>query len=183
MATRQKKKKHDWTCYLLANATRTATYVGATCDVDRRLRQHNALIAGGARYTTRGNRGPWHLVCCVRGFPSWSRCLSFEWHVKRQRPCGGRGLVDRRCQKLLRTVAEDPDADRLEVVWWPSEEPPAPPASGAATTGGGDVVVLAPGGAGHDGGDGGGGGELPDLLDHGPAEARPEAVRQLDLLP
>lgn len=36
----------DPCCHLLCNAAGTATYVGATCNLTRRLRQHNGLIFG-----------------------------------------------------------------------------------------------------------------------------------------
>lgn len=43
-----------WVVYLLRCADRTL-YTGVTADLERRLRQHNGELAGGARYT-RGRR-------------------------------------------------------------------------------------------------------------------------------
>jgi predicted GIY-YIG superfamily endonuclease len=61
-----------------------ATYVGATIDLDHRLRQHNKEIKGGARATSakvvRGEQ--WRRVCHVRGFPDWTAALQFEWRWK-----------------------------------------------------------------------------------------------------
>ena len=61
-----------------------ATYVGATIDVDRRLRQHNGEIKGGAHATgVRVARGEiWKRVCYVAGFPDWQAALQFEWRWK-----------------------------------------------------------------------------------------------------
>lgn len=69
--------------YLLA-ATSGNTYVGATVDLDRRLRQHNGELAGGAVATTsRVKHGEqWHRVCYVQGFPDWRTALQFEWRWK-----------------------------------------------------------------------------------------------------
>jgi len=69
--------------YLL-ESTRKTTYVGATIDVHRRLRQHNKLIVGGAKYTTRevDRGGHWTRVCYVTGFPTWKCALQFEWKWK-----------------------------------------------------------------------------------------------------
>lgn len=60
------------------------TYVGATVDLERRLRQHNKEIKGGAkRTTTKVNKGKtWKRACYVSGFPTWSATLQFEWRWK-----------------------------------------------------------------------------------------------------
>lgn len=48
-----------WYVYMLKNA-RGYLYTGVTTDIERRLREHNGEIVGGARYT-RANR-PYELV-------------------------------------------------------------------------------------------------------------------------
>jgi predicted GIY-YIG superfamily endonuclease len=74
--------------YLLLSSD-NCTYVGATNDLDRRLRQHNKEIAGGAVATTskvlKGEA--WIRVAHVRGFPDRQAALQFEWrwkHLSRQ---------------------------------------------------------------------------------------------------
>ena len=65
-------------------STANTTYIGATVDVDRRLRQHNKEISGGAHATAiqvaRGER--WNRICYVSGFPDWQSALQFEWRWK-----------------------------------------------------------------------------------------------------
>jgi predicted GIY-YIG superfamily endonuclease len=63
-----------------------STYVGATVDLDRRLRQHNKEIKGGARATNiKAAKGlKWHRRCYVSGFPDWKAALQFEWAWKFQ---------------------------------------------------------------------------------------------------
>jgi len=56
------------------------TYIGATVDVNRRLRQHNREIKGGA-YATRGKK--WKRILYVSGFPDWKSTLQFEWRWKK----------------------------------------------------------------------------------------------------
>lgn len=51
-----------WHVYLLECAD-TTLYCGITRDLERRVRQHNGLLAGGARYT-RGRR-PVRVVAAV----------------------------------------------------------------------------------------------------------------------
>jgi structure-specific endonuclease subunit SLX1 len=69
--------------YLLESTT-GATYIGATIDLDRRLRQHNKEIKGGAHATgSRVARGEiWNRVAYVAGFPDWQAALQFEWRWK-----------------------------------------------------------------------------------------------------
>ena len=69
--------------YLLLSSD-NSTYVGATVDLDRRLRQHNKEIKGGAHATgvkiDQGNI--WTRACHVSGFPDWKSALQFEWRWK-----------------------------------------------------------------------------------------------------
>tara|TARA_X000001036_G_scaffold436514_1_gene479831 strand:- start:2083 stop:2463 length:381 start_codon:yes stop_codon:yes gene_type:complete len=77
--------------YCLADASGASarTYVGATIDLPRRLRQHNGEQPGGAR-ATRG--GAWRVVLTLEGLPAvagpcpldhaWRLCLSSEWRCK-----------------------------------------------------------------------------------------------------
>ena len=69
--------------YLL-HSTSNATYVGATVDLEKRLRQHNKEIKGGARATSiKVEQGEiWERACYVEGFPDWQAALQFEWRWK-----------------------------------------------------------------------------------------------------
>jgi len=69
--------------YLLVSDS-GATYVGATVDVDRRLRQHNKELVGGAHLTAAkvAKGESWTRHCYVSGFPDWSAALQFEWRWK-----------------------------------------------------------------------------------------------------
>jgi len=70
--------------YILESSDKASTYVGATINLDHRLRQHNKDLAGGAHATSikvaQGHT--WHRVCHVEGFPDWSAALQFEWRLK-----------------------------------------------------------------------------------------------------
>ena len=71
-------------CYLLQSQRRiTHTYIGYTVNPERRLRQHNGGLTGGARATSA--QRPWRHLAIVRGFPSHRAGLSFEWHWKNAR--------------------------------------------------------------------------------------------------
>jgi structure-specific endonuclease subunit SLX1 len=69
---------------LLSSPHRNSTYVGATVDLERRLRQHNKEIKGGAHATSvkvlKGET--WIRAAYVEGFPDWQSALQFEWRWK-----------------------------------------------------------------------------------------------------
>ena len=69
--------------YLLVS-TNGNTYVGATIDLNRRLRQHNKEIKGGAHATgikvAQGET--WIRAAHISGFPDWQATLQFEWRWK-----------------------------------------------------------------------------------------------------
>jgi predicted GIY-YIG superfamily endonuclease len=91
-------------CYCLVS-TEGKTYVGFTTNVDRRLRQHNGEIAGGAK-ATRG--GSWKRICTVAGFPTQQSALQFEWKWKHlSRKAKGATAVERRCCALYRLLNEE----------------------------------------------------------------------------
>ena len=69
--------------YLLISSN-GSSYVGATVDLNRRLRQHNKEIKGGAHATgMKVEKGEtWTRAVHVSGFPDWSSALQFEWRWK-----------------------------------------------------------------------------------------------------
>ena len=73
----------QWVCYLIKSDVSNRTYIGATNNFKRRIRQHNGEIKGGAKYTS-ANR-PWKPKLIVSGFISQNEALSFEWRIKRSK--------------------------------------------------------------------------------------------------
>lgn len=80
---RKVKTEKEAFVYLLVSSD-NATYVGSTVNLDRRLRQHNKELAGGAHATSvkviKGET--WLRACHISGFPNWSSALQFEWRWK-----------------------------------------------------------------------------------------------------
>jgi structure-specific endonuclease subunit SLX1 len=111
--------------YLLL-CSNNATYVGATVNLDRRLRQHNGEIEGGAIATTsKVNRGEtWIRACHVEGFPSWQAALQFEWRWKQL----SRKITDRKLKPLEKRMKalkmllelERPTTKALAYAEWPT---------------------------------------------------------------
>jgi structure-specific endonuclease subunit SLX1 len=96
------EESNKFYCYMLY--TDGATYIGATVDVDRRLRQHNKEIKGGARRTgiKVGQGLAWARSCYVT-LPDWRSALQFEWRWKqlgRTRFTHIKNPIDRRLHSL-----------------------------------------------------------------------------------
>lgn len=72
----------QWFVYVIQSTT-GRTYVGATTDPHRRLRQHNGEIKGGAR-NTRGFR-PWRLIRVVGPIGTQKEALREERRIKKLR--------------------------------------------------------------------------------------------------
>lgn len=110
---------------LLATPLRDATYVGATVDLDRRLRQHNKEIKGGAHATgIKVAKGcTWIRAAHISGFPDWQAALQFEWRFKqitRKLPIKMKPL-ERRIIALKQLLAlERPTSKAKAYSEWPS---------------------------------------------------------------
>ena len=78
------KKDKKYYVYILESSDCKATYVGATVDLNHRLRQHNKELAGGAHATSvKVAQGcTWNHICFIQGFPDWPAALQFEWRLK-----------------------------------------------------------------------------------------------------
>lgn len=128
------KNKSPYLCYLIALGER-CTYIGVTNDFGHRIRQHNGLIKGGAKYTT--SRGKissesWVPIIHVTGFPSYRAALQFEWkwknltkQIRNSISNSKRGLIAGRLQALnqllgLKRVTKNSiptDFENLAIKW------------------------------------------------------------------
>jgi structure-specific endonuclease subunit SLX1 len=112
----------EYFVYLICTLNEKYTYIGATTDIRRRLRQHNSEIKGGAKYTTQRGSGQWKRIAYVSGFPTWNDALKFEWRWKqlgrkRQVQKG----IHRRLHNLSQLLAmEKPTMSATPYSLWPS---------------------------------------------------------------
>jgi len=80
----------DW-CVYIVKSIDGLLYTGVTNNIDRRLRQHNGEIKGGAKFTRRSR--PWTVVYCkqcnsrseaqrleakLKKFPRWEKLRLVE---------------------------------------------------------------------------------------------------------
>lgn len=113
-------------CYVyLLESSNHATYIGATVDLNRRLRQHNKEIKGGAHATSMkvAKGETWTRRCYVQGFPNWKAALQFEWAWKfysRKLPAS-LFPMDRRTRALKTLLAlERPTSKAISYSEWPA---------------------------------------------------------------
>ena len=104
-----------WFTYLLASNNKT--YVGMTNNLQRRLRQHNGELSGGAKYT-KGHS--WRRLAFVQGFVDKIQALRFEWRWKyfTRKNAKAATSKDRRVKALADTMEFYKDLmPTLEIVW------------------------------------------------------------------
>lgn len=99
-------------CYCLVS-DEGKTYVGFSTNVDRRLRQHNGEIQGGARAT---HGSSWKRILTVGDFPSHTSALQFEWKWKHlTRKIKGFSAVERRCKALVLLLNSEQSTRKAEA--------------------------------------------------------------------
>lgn len=68
-------------CYLITTEKRDRIYIGYTVDFERRLRQHNGEITGGAKKTSKYR--PWYPLVLISGFEDNHQALRFEYRLQK----------------------------------------------------------------------------------------------------
>ena len=88
-------------------STNGSTYIGATVNLDKRIRQHNKEIKGGATATSiKVLQGEiWSYHCYVENFPSYNEALKFEQRWKQ---------ISRQLQK--KNPSQHPIEKRMEAL-------------------------------------------------------------------
>ncbi len=115
-------------CYMLYTEE-GQTYIGATVDPDRRLRQHNKELSGGARATgMRVEQGlSWKRACYISNIPEWRSALQIEWRWKQlgRTQCKHiKNPIQRRLHSLKRLLSlEKPTEKGVPYDAYPSGPP------------------------------------------------------------
>jgi predicted GIY-YIG superfamily endonuclease len=115
-------------CYFLYTDA-NQTYIGATTDIHRRLRQHNKEISGGARATAmRVEQGlDWKRACYIENIPEWRTALQIEWRWKQlgRTQCKHiKNPLERRLHSLKRLLSlEKPTEKAIPYDAYPSGPP------------------------------------------------------------
>lgn len=79
----REKPQGPWTCYALSSLDGSRSYTGQTNHFERRLRQHNGELKGGARYTK--TKSKWNPIFRVTQFKTLRSVLQFEIAMKKRK--------------------------------------------------------------------------------------------------
>ena len=98
----------NWALYLLENSDNKRTYLGVTNNLERRLKQHNGALKGGAKYTRNFKaNGEWELRILVKDL-SKNKALSLERTIKNKRKKGrGKTPLLRRLDIMKQIISEN----------------------------------------------------------------------------
>ena len=99
---------NNYIIYLLYNTKSTCTYVGITNNPNRRIRQHNGELVGGAKYTTnKKNNGEWLIYGTIDNLEK-CQALSLEKKIQiRSRKTKGSTPLDRRLNCISKLLEEE----------------------------------------------------------------------------
>ena len=111
----------SWKFYIIVNDN--CSYAGVTPDLERRIKKHNGILSGGAKYTR--SRGPnWSYFCTISGFHSKIDAMRFECGVNHCAPKSAKGIKNRIKKLFLvlnkeRWTTKSPLAKdiNLEIIW------------------------------------------------------------------
>ena len=97
---------NNYCVYLLINTLNKYTYLGITNNSIRRIRQHNGIIKGGARYTNaKKGDGEWKYYLKIHNLTK-SEALSMERTAKNlRRRAKGNTPLEKRLDILLSLVS------------------------------------------------------------------------------
>ena len=97
--------------YLLVNSINNCTYIGITNNPDRRIRQHNKELVGGARYTSMYSNWKYYgWIKAIEGELIKNRALSIEKKIKiRSKKSKLKLPLDKRLDAIEGLLVENPD--------------------------------------------------------------------------
>jgi len=98
-------------CYCIQSIDGSRTYIGATNNFEKRIKQHNRIISGGAK-STAGHT--WKPLIHITGFVNRNQLLRFEWFWKHCYKSVERG-VHRRIS-MLEFLLQKPEWENLRVL-------------------------------------------------------------------
>jgi predicted GIY-YIG superfamily endonuclease len=105
----------DYVVYLLINTSNNKTYVGCTNNTNRRIRQHNRELVGGAKYTKLNKDiGEWLFYGFIKNLEK-RQALSLEKKVQiRSRKLSGTP-IERRLKAFNSILSEYNELNQTEL--------------------------------------------------------------------
>jgi putative endonuclease len=119
---------NNYIIYLLYNTSNNSTYVGITNNQERRLRQHNGELVGGAKYTkAKKGVGSWKFYGWIKAnedsILEKIRSLKLEYRVKYLSRKSKGTPIEKRLKAINQILADNTDLTfqlNLETILEPS---------------------------------------------------------------
>ena len=107
----------NYVIYVLINTLHRKTYIGITNKPERRIRQHNGELVGGAKYTTSNKGdGQWIFYGFIKNVNK-STALSLEKKIKiRSRKISG-SPIDKRMKAIDSLLNEYNSINEIQLIF------------------------------------------------------------------
>jgi len=110
----------NYIIYLLYNTTNNCTYIGITNNKERRIRQHNGELVGGAKYThAKKESGEWlyygWIQAKVNNILIKNRALSLEKKIKIESRKIKGYPIEKRISAIYQILLEHDDLEFIEI--------------------------------------------------------------------
>jgi len=107
----------EYIIYLIINNKNGLTYVGITNNPERRIRQHNGEIKGGAKYTTlKKENGSWEYYAFIHSLNK-SEALSIEKKIHiYSRKTKGKTPLERRLKCINQILEKENKKDQFAIL-------------------------------------------------------------------
>jgi putative endonuclease len=107
--------ENEYVVYVLINTSHNKTYVGITNNPNRRIRQHNGELVGGAKYTTSNKgSGQWLFYGFIKNLEK-RQSLSIEKRIKIKSKKLKGSPIERR-EKAIELILSDYDNLKFEII-------------------------------------------------------------------
>ena len=101
---------NNYNLYLLYNTNNNRTYIGITNNLDRRIRQHNGIIKGGAKYTRNFKGiGEWKYYMYISNLNK-NESLSLERSIKNTKINIKGSTIDKRIYGIKKYLYKFPNS-------------------------------------------------------------------------
>ena len=103
-----------WILYLLENSFNLKTYLGITNNLEKRIKQHNGILKGGAKYTHNFKQdGEWILKLFIE-FEEKYEAQSMEMKIKK---CKKKFKGNTPYEKRLMLINFKIDNEKIDIIY------------------------------------------------------------------
>ena len=106
----KKNNYNCYYCYFIISQKNNKTYIGITNNLEKRIKQHNGELKGGAKSTKSSSNWSFHTI--IGKFNNKSEAMSFEWYWKHQQNRNSKWVstkagIDNKMKRLLELILDN----------------------------------------------------------------------------